>query len=361
MNKTPLFDSHQKLNARIIDFSGWLMPVQYSSIIDEHVNTRKNVSIFDTCHMGELLISGKDAGRFMQDVFPADLDKLKHYQAKYTFLFTEEGTVVDDLIFFIMENEFLLCVNAGNISNVYNNLMNLSVNYDINILNKSDFFGKIDVQGPKASVLISEFVGGELPKRFRFIKSKLNSFDIILSRTGYTGEDGFELFFNAEYSSDIWNDLLEKGKKYGIMPAGLGARDSLRLEACYPLYGHELSESITPLEADLGFALDFQTTFYAKNVLEKKSQTGLKTKLFAFEMLTKGIPRSDYDILYKDKKIGYVSSGTYSPTFGKGLGLAFLDTNVSKIGLEIDVDIRNKLHKAVIVNKPIYNFGGKNQ
>ena len=358
MNKTPLFKKHQKLSARMVDFSGWLMPVQYSSIIDEHLNTRTNVSIFDTCHMGELCITGNDAKKFMQNIFPADLDKLSLNQAKYTFLLKNTGTVVDDLIFFILARDnYLLCVNAGNIEKDYKYLLSISKGYDVNIANKSNFYAKIDIQGPKSKELISCFVNAELPKRFKFIECKFRNYDIILSRTGYTGEDGFELFFDAGYSSDMWNLLLNEGKKFGIMPAGLGARDSLRLESCYPLYGHELSDEITPLEAELDFALNFNTTFIAKDVLTEFKP---KSKLFAFKMLTKAIPRSDYEIIFNDVKIGHVTSGTFSPTLGKGLGLAFLDTKIAKIGLEINIKIRDKLQKAVIVEKPFYKFGGKN-
>lgn len=363
MKKTPLYNSHVEAGAKIIDFSGWQMPVQYNSIIQEHNNTRNNVTLFDTCHMGEFYVKGEDAFKFLQNVLPADFEKVNIGQAKYTFLLNENAGTIDDLIVFhIDDNQYMICVNAGTIDKDFNALSKHAEKYSIKLTNKSDETAKIDVQGPLAEKVITKFIKDTLPKRFRFIQTEFLGKQIILSRTGYTGEDGFELFLNAEDAEKTWKALLEKGREFNISPAGLGARDSLRLEAGYPLYGHELSDDITPLEAGLSFAVDLNKDFYGKKALIDKKDKGFDKKLVAVEMLEKGIPREGYKVFDEKGKheIGIITSGTFSPTFKKGLALAYVKTGNSDINTKLKIKIRNNLFKAVIKKRPIYPFkGGK--
>ena len=360
MQKTPLYEAHVKSGARIIDFGGWLMPVQYSSILDEHQTTRTSVTLFDTCHMGEFTVEGKDALDFLQYALAADFSKLESGQAKYSFLLNENGGVIDDLIVFKKSlNEYMVCVNAGTILNDFQHFTQRAGNFEVCLKNVSSETAKIDVQGPKTESLMKKFITGALPERFTFRNDSILGIPVILSRTGYTGEDGVELFFASENAEKLWYALLEAGKEFGAIPAGLGARDSLRLEAGYPLYGHELTEKITPLEAGLNFAVNLnKDKFIGKAALTALKEKGLARKLVALEINDKGIPREGYEIIAESKTVGYVTSGTFSPTFKKGIAMAYIDTDQAKENSEINVKIRNNLHKATIKKKPLYPFKG---
>lgn len=361
MKNTPLFDEHKNTNAKMIDFSGWMMPVQYTSIIKEHKNTRTNASLFDICHMGEFYISGKEALPFLQNLVSGDLANIQIGKAKYVLLLNENGGTIDDtIVFHTDENEYLMVVNAGNIDKDFNWLLENKNDYDVTLKNESDNIAKIDIQGPKSEKIISSVTKDTLPKRFHFINTKINDIDVILSRTGYTGEDGFELFINTYQASKMWNYLLEQGKNDGLAPAGLGARDSLRLEACYPLYGHELTDEITPYEAGLNFTVSMNKSFTGKEKLAKQKEKGISQKLLAIEMNEKAIPREGYEIYKDNEKIGFITSGTFSPTFNKGIAMGYIAANKCEIGSEVQIKIRNKFYKATIKKKPLYEFkGGK--
>jgi aminomethyltransferase len=362
--KTPLYDDHVKLNAKIVEFSGWLMPVYYSTVIIEHNTTRNKVTIFDTSHMGEFLIEGKDSFNFIQNITTRDLSKLEDNRCFYTFMCNNKGGVIDDLFVYRFNKEkYILVVNAGTIEKDYKHILDNKSNFNVAIKNSSDIIAKLDIQGPLSEKLIQKFLKEDLSKlkRFNFIETKLNDCNVILSRSGYTGEDGFEIYSNNMDVIKLWNSLLEKGKEYGIIPAGLGARDTLRLESCYSLYGHELNEKISPIEAGLNFAVDLnKKDFIGKNELIE-IKNNLKRISVAFELLERGIPREKYEVLKENKVIGYVSSGTMSPTLNKGIGMALIETDFSSIETEIDIKIRDKLYNAKIVTKPFYSFKGKNR
>ncbi len=362
LKQTPLYKEHIKAGAKMIDFSGWTMPVQYESIIKEHENTRNNVSVFDTSHMGEFFITGDDTFNFLQNVLTADLKKVSIDQAKYCFLLNKQAGIIDDLIsFYIADNYYMLCVNSGTREKDFAWLTQYAASYNVDIIDVSNKTAKIDVQGPLSEKVMKKLTDDELPSRFRFINTRIKDITVILSRTGYTGEDGFELFFEADLALEMWHYIFEAGNEFNIKPAGLGARDSLRLEACYPLYGNELSEEINPFIAGLDFAvnLDKKEDFIGKQSLINVKKAGIDEELVALQFVDKGIPRQGYEVFHQGAKIGYISSGTFSPTFKKGIALAYINKKYNEINKEVEVKIRNKFHKAIIMKKPLYSFKGE--
>ena len=359
---TPLFSEHVKLGAVMVPFGGWNMPVQYTNVIDEHMATRTKVGIFDICHMGEFIVKGKDSLSFLQKLVTNDLSKLELKQACYNCLCYENGTVIDDLfVYKLADDEFFVVVNASTIQKDFDWLMNHKAG-DVEIKNISDEIAKIDVQGPKAKDVMQKLTDFDLSKikRFRCEHVIFNNFiePIMVSRTGYTGEDGFEIYFNPKHAVQMWNNILDAGKEFGIKPCGLGSRDTLRVEACYSLYGHEINETITPIEAGLNFVVSLSKDFIGKGVLEKQKKEGTERKLVCFEMIDKSVPRDGYEIIVDNKKIGCVSSGTFSPLFKKGIGMGFIKSEFASLGNEIFILIRGKLYKSVIVERPFYKYGG---
>jgi len=360
MKKTPLYNEHLKLGAKIVDFGGWQMPVFYTNIIEEHLNTRAKAGLFDTCHMGEIRVSGRDTLAFLQHMLSNDISKINNRQMQYNLMCNESGGIVDDLMVYkLTKDKFLLVVNALNIEKDFNWLNSHKDRFDINIADLSDQTAKLDVQGPNSSKLIGEVTGVSVKdvKRFYFKEFIVNGCNIMISRSGYTAEDGFELYFPAVNVVNIWNILLDKGKEYGLKPIGLGARNSLRLEACYNLYGHESSEEINPFESGIDFTISFDKDFIGKQALLEAKQN-LARKIVAFEMIDNGIPRNNYQIQKDNGLLGFVTSGTLSPLLKKGIGLGFVKVDQANIGNEIEIDIRGKLYKAKIVNKPIYHYHG---
>ena len=364
LKRTPLYEEHLKLNAKMVPFSGWEMPVQYSNVIDEHMATRNDAGLFDISHMGEYMITGERALEFLQKMVTNDISKLNDKQACYNCLCYENGTVVDDLfVYKLKDNEYFIVVNGGTIEKDFNWFLKHKID-GVNLKNISDYIAKIDIQGPKAQQVAQRLTDFDLKKIKRFecekIKFKGVHDDILISRTGYTGEDGFETFFDPKHAVFLWNKFLEVGKDLGIKPCGLGARDTLRVEACYSLYGHELNESITPIEAGLNFAVKFNKDFIGKGVLQKQKEKGAEKKLICFEMADRAVPREHYPIFSNREEAGFVSSGTFSPFFRKGIGMGFIKPELSAAGNEISIEIRGKDYKAAVVDRPIYKFrGGK--
>ena len=364
LKRTPLYEEHLKLNAKMVPFSGWEMPVQYSNVIDEHMATRENAGLFDISHMGEYLFTGPKALDFLQKMVTNDIAKLEDKQACYNCLCYENGTVVDDLfIYKLKENEYFIVVNGGTIEKDFNWFLKHKID-GVNLKNISDDIAKIDIQGPKAQQVVQKLTGFDLNKIKRFFSEKIRfkgiDEEVMISRTGYTGEDGFETFFSPKYASFFWNKILEAGKEFGIKPCGLGARDTLRVEACYSLYGHELNESITPIEAGLSFVVKFNKDFIGKKILQKQKEEGTEKKLICFEMTERAVPREHYPIFYNSYEAGFVSSGTFSPLFKKGIGMGFVKPELSDTGNKISIEIRGKDYKAVVVDRPIYKYrGGK--
>jgi aminomethyltransferase len=370
-----LFGAHQRLGGKLIEFGGWEMPVQYSSIIDEHHAVRRAAGIFDISHMGEICISGPSAVSFLNHTLTNDIRKLAVGQGQYTLMCNREGGVVDDLYVYRLGTEdYLLIVNASRIAAdwdwIQEQYENGAVSGEIRIRNCSDEFGALAIQGPRAVEFINNVVpGGSISGTFvthatDLKKNELGAFvfdsdTIYVARTGYTGEDGFEIVAPASAIEAVWTRALAVGHQGCLQPAGLGARDTLRTEVCYPLYGHELDEKTTPIEAGVGFfvALD-KGDFVGRSVLAEQKANGTRKKLVAFKMTEKfAPPRPHYPIWSNGNLVGEAVSGTQSPSLNLGIGLGYVPPEVSKAGTKIEVEIRGKRFAAEIVAKPIYRKG----
>jgi len=372
LKRTPLFSAHQKLGGKLIEFGGWEMPVQYTSITDEHLAVRNAAGIFDISHMGEITVSGVAAGEFLNSVLTNDIRKLKSGEGQYTLMCNERGGVVDDLyVYELSFNVFLLIVNASrtpdDVKWLLDQLSRFPRRAEVNMIDASHNYAAIAVQGPR----VKEFIGDVIPSssncalrvaRVTDLKKNqiggfpFNGADVLISRTGYTGEDGFEIIGRDESIRQVWDALLEKGQPFGIKPAGLGARDTLRTEVCYPLYGHELDENTTPIEAGVGFfvALD-KGEFVGRSVLAEQKANGVKKKCVAFKMTEKSAPpRPHYPIWANGEKVGEVVSGTQSPSLNNGIGLGYVPPDFAKPGTALEIEIRGKRSAAVVVQKPIY-------
>jgi aminomethyltransferase len=355
MRKTALYEIHKKNNAKIVDFAGWQMPVVYSGIRDEHLSVRKGVGIFDVSHMGEIRVKGDQALDFCQYITTNNLKNVKDNQAQYTLLCEESGGVVDDIIIYRFGNdEYFLCVNAANAKKDFEWINSLSKDFDVRVVDESLSFSQIAVQGPNSRELLKKILGSELDliKKFYFNFLKWNGSLLTVARTGYTGEEGYEIFLPWDRGPQFWKKLFEKGVQYGITPCGLGARDTLRLEMGYSLYGFEIDKDINPLESGLDRYVKLEgDDFVGKKALSEYQKSGIKRKLISFEMVDKGIPRNGYPIFVNNDLAGYVTSGTLSPSLGKSIGLGLVKSDSLNSG-EIQVEIRNNMRKARIVSLP---------
>jgi aminomethyltransferase len=369
----PLNDEHIKLGAKMVDFAGYSMPIQYpQGILTEHKIVRESVGLFDISHMGEFLITGKDSESFLQSIMTNDLKLMLDGKAQYACMCYENGTVVDDCFYYRYNPEmYRLIVNASNKAKDEQWLNSHKNNFKIKIENLSDQRGRFALQGPNALKTLSALISNDLTKLQRFffletkietkIKTNIKSIPIFIARTGYTGEDGFEISFSIDDSLKVWQLVLDAGKKHNISPIGLGARDTLRLEACYSLYGHEINDHITPIEANISFCVkDKPVDFIGKKVLMEQKKNGVPRKSVGLELIEKGIMREHYNVYdLEEKEIGYITSGTFSPTLNKSIALALLKTEYTNIGTEILVDIRGKKMKAKTVKTPFYTYQGK--
>jgi len=358
---TPLHQEHIKLNARMIPFDGFDMPVQYSSIIEEHLTVRQNVGIFDVCHMGEIEIKGKDALTFVDYLLTNKITNIKDGYIKYSPMCYPHGGQVDDLFVYKISNRFiLLVVNAspGYSEKDMNWIKEQSTGFDVKITNKSKEYGEVAIQGPLAEKLLNPFFKSDIflsdLKRFQFIYGILFGKEVLISRTGYTGEDGFEIYTtNSSDIIDIWNNSLEEGIKYDIKPCGLGSRDTTRFEVGYWLYGNEIDETINPLESGQDWTVKLnKKDFIGKESLLKVQQEGTKRKLVGLSVPQGGIPRHGMEVWYNNKKIGYITSGNYCPSLKKVYAMALIDKVYSEIGTKINVIIRNRPVAAEVVNIP---------
>jgi len=344
------------MGAKTVEFAGWEMPVEYAGIREEHLAVRNRAGLFDISHMGEIEIRGRDAVSFCQWITTNDVSKLKEFQAQYTLFCNHRGGVVDDVIVYKFSDEYLfICVNAVNTEKDYEWVKSLRNGFNVEILNKSFEFSQLALQGPNSQDILNEVLGRGLSalKRFCFQLTSWNGIDIIVARTGYTGEDGFEVFLPWNSALHLWNEILEKGKPHGTEPCGLGARDTLRIEMGYPLYGHEIDEDTNPLEAGLGrFIKGEKGDFIGKGALFKAIEKGLKRKLMGLEMIERGIPRQGYGILKDDVMVGTVTSGTLSPSLEKPIGMGYLRTDIEFDNNEVEIEIRKNRRKAKIVSIP---------
>ncbi|HLQ73791.1 MAG TPA: glycine cleavage system aminomethyltransferase GcvT [Bacillota bacterium] len=362
--RTPIFSEYEKSGAKTIDFGGWDLPVQFSSIKNEHEVTRTKAGMFDVSHMGEIVVKGPKSLEFLQKLTTNDVSKLNDKQAQYTFMCYENGGTVDDfLVYKMKDNDYLLVVNAANIEKDYEWLVeNNDFGEDVVIENVSDEYALVALQGPNAEEILQTLTDFDLSsiKFFRFeegVEIKGVKDGALVSRTGYTGEDGFEIYIAAGSGADLWNALLEAGKDKGLEPVGLGARDTLRFEVGLPLYGQELTKDITPIEAGLKFAVKVNkdADFIGKDVLKDQVDNGADRKSVGIEMIDKGIPRTGYTVLSEDdEEIGFVTSGTQSPTLGKNIGQILIKTEFAEVGNEVVIQVRKRKLKAKIVKTPFY-------
>jgi aminomethyltransferase len=356
--KTPLYDEHVRLGAKMIPFGDWIMPVQYSGIIDEHQAVRKNVGVFDISHMGQLVATGARAAAWLNEMLTNNIDKLEVGTGQYTFLLNERGGIIDDLIVYRTAPEtFLLVVNASRTEEDFAWLQKHRGN-NADLQNRSADYGGLAIQGPRVVELLQAFLGqdAELPSRNRIKDFECCGVKVTIARTGYTGEDGVEVFFPAQDAAKIWNGLLAEGKDLGIRPCGLGARDTLRLEMCYPLNGSDLSPEHNPIEAGLGFFVDLKKSkFVGREVLLEAKEKGTPNRLVAFRMKGKGPPpRPHYAVWREGEKIGETTSGTLSPSLNEGIGMAYVAAAHAKVGSEIEIEIRDRKLPAIIEKKPLY-------
>ncbi len=358
MKRTRLYESHKKWNARMIEFFGWEMPVEYKGIIDEHMAVRMRAGLFDVSHMGEVVVRGKDALAFVQHLTPNDAGRLAPGQVQYTALTTPEGTFVDDmLVYCIGPEEYFLVVNASNADKDYAWIVNHVKGFAVTTENRSDAYSQLALQGPEAVSVLQGLTALDLAgmKSFHFAFGKVAGIDALVSRTGYTGEDGFEIYTLAPNPGVVWDAILDNGKDRGVMPIGLGARDTLRLEAKLMLYGNDISDKTTVLEADLKWICKFQKgDFLGKAVLEKQLAEGVRRRIAGFEITDRGIARPHYPVLVGGTKVSEVCSGTYAPFLKKSIGLAYLPVEHTALGTELGIGIRDKVVKAKVVPTPFY-------
>ncbi len=365
LKKTPLFEEHEKAGARIVDYAGWAMPVEYSGLQKEHEAVREAAGIFDVSHMGEFIIKGKDSEKFLNWLLTNDIPAMKDKQIAYNFMCYENGTVVDDLIVYKHGKEhFLLVVNAANADKDWQWIEEKSKGFDLEIIDNSAQTGLLALQGPLAEKILQKLTKHDLSSLDFFCFESgigISNVPCLVSRSGYTGEDGFEIYTHSSLLTKLWTDILEAGQEEGLLPCGLGARDTLRFEAGLPLYGNELSDQITPLEAGLGFFVKLtKEDFIGKEALQKQKDQGLQRKIVAFELVDRGIARQDYEVFFEDKKIGYVTTGYMSPTLKQSLGLALIEAQYGELGQEIFIAVRNKKLKAKIRKKAFYQKNYKN-
>lgn len=359
LKRTPLFDVYASYGGKTIDFGGWELPVQFSSIKLEHEAVRTKAGLFDVSHMGEFVVKGEDSLPYLQRMLTNDLSKLQDGQAMYSAMCYEDGGTVDDLLVYkIAQHHYLLVVNASNIEKDFEWMQRFLFG-DLAVLNVSDSFGQLALQGPLAEPVLQRLTKEDLSEIafFKFkTQVKIGEYEFLVSRTGYTGEDGFEIYGNPQEVKALWQGILEEGKDDGVLPCGLGARDTLRFEACLALYGQELSKDISPLEAGIGFAVKLkkEDDFIGQKALIQQKESGIPRKLVGLEMIDKGIPRTGYPVFINNEKIGEITTGTQSPTLKKNIGLSLIDRKFSDMGTEVEVEIRGKRLKAITVATPFY-------
>jgi len=357
--KTVLYDEHIALGGSIVDFAGWSLPVMYGSIIEEHKAVRERAALFDISHMGEILVEGEGAREFLVSLIPTRLDRLSNGKSIYSALCLESGKVLDDLfIFQISENRYYLVVNASRID-VDLDWLKSHATPLVTITDLSNNTAKIDLQGPLSKQILTSYIKSDAIanlERFGFVNIEWNGFSLMVAATGYTGESGYELYIENSGAVKLWRGLLESGKELGLIAAGLGARDSLRLEACYSLYGHEISEEISPVEGGIGWLISSKADYIGKAVLEQEKSEGASRELIAFELVGRGIPRDHYRVTLDGEDIGVVTSGCFSPYYKKGLGLALVKKEVTAIDKPLSIVIRKKEVQAVRVARPIYKY-----
>ncbi|MEI7489035.1 MAG: glycine cleavage system aminomethyltransferase GcvT [Chryseobacterium sp.] len=356
MKKTALYDKHASLGAKIVPFAGFEMPVQYSGVTEEHFAVREKAGLFDVSHMGQFFVEGPGAKDLLQLVTTNNIDALENGKAQYTCLPNENGGIVDDLIVYKMEDEkYFVVVNASNIEKDWDHILKYN-NFDAVLTNASDDMSLLAIQGPKATEILQKLTDtnlSEIPYYNFTVGSVAGVNDVIISNTGYTGSGGFEIYFQNESAEKLWDEIIKAGESEGIIPCGLAARDTLRLEKGFCLYGMDIDDTTSPIEAGLGWITKFDKDFVSKDFFAKQKEEGITRKLVGFELQDKGVPRHDYPVVDAEGNvIGKVTSGTQSPMKKIGLGLAYVDKPHFKLGSEIFIQVRNKNIPAKVVKTP---------
>ena len=356
MKETLLHDKQVELGAKMVDFAGWHMPVQFTSILEEHKNVRDNAGLFDVSHMGEVFVYGKDALDFLNSIVPQELSKLYDSKAIYCQLPNKNGGLIDDLIIYKLEDEkYLLIVNASRIDEDVNWIVRNSMGYDVYIDNQSHNYSLLAIQGPKAGDILKKLGYTEQQEFFTIKPAIIDDMEVMISRTGYTGEDGYEILLKNKDAIKMWDLLLEKGKEFSLMPIGLGARDTLRLECALHLYGNDLDENTTPIEAGLSWSIpkDKVADYNGKEVIMEQIKNGVEKKLIGIKMTTRAVPRHECEVYFNGEKVGNVTSGSFAPSLNETIALCYVK-NVKEIctGANVQVMIREKLYDAVVVKRP---------
>jgi len=350
---------HKSLHAKMVPFAGYEMPIQYEGIIAEHEKVRTKAGLFDVSHMGEFWVTGEQALEFVEYATANNVASLEKGQVQYSTMCLENGGIVDDLLVYRFADRFMLVVNAANLEKDWNHLSNLVDKFtDVQLTNGSDGIALLALQGPESKHILSKLTSANLDalEFYHFGIGDVNDLPMMISRTGYTGELGYELYHDPQESEALWHALMDAGEAFGLSPIGLGARDTLRLEMKFCLYGNDIDETTTPLEARLGWATDLEHgDFLGRDALLKQKEQGLTRFLVAFEMLERGLPRHGYEIFADDQKVGVVTSGGQSPTLKKGIGMAYIDTPHHKLNTELSLDIRGRRLAIKIVKPPFVN------
>jgi aminomethyltransferase len=359
LKKTPLNARHRALGARMVDFGGWDMPVEYSGLADEHLAVRTRAGLFDVSHMGQIELAGRDALAAVQHITSNDASRLSRNQAQYSALTTPDGTFVDDVLTYKLHDEhFMFVVNASNIVKDFAWITQAVADLgDVVAVNTSSRYALVAIQGPAAQGILQTLTGVDLGeiKYYWFTTGEIAAVRGTISRTGYTGEDGFEVFVPPASAERVWDALLNAGRAEGLVPAGLGARDTLRLEAGMRLYGNDMDETTTVLEADLGWIVGWKkASFIGAEALRRQKAEGVRRKLAGFEVLDRGIARHGYDVYVDGQKAGHVTSGTQTPHLKKAIGMAYLPASHTAPGSEFEVDVRGRRLRARVVPMPFY-------
>ena len=357
LKRTPIYSAHRRAGAKLVDFAGWEMPVQYQGVIDEHLAVRSRAGLFDVSHMGEIEVRGAGALEFCQALTANDVARLQIFQAQYNLLLNERGGVVDDVIVYrVKADAYFICVNASNCDKDFAWLRERASG-GVEVENQSALYGQLALQGPAAVKILARLTAQRLDEipSFHFAFADVAAIRCMIARTGYTGEDGFELYCHSAQAERLWKVLLEAGAPEGLVAVGLGARDTLRLEKGYPLYGHELDETTTPLEAGLDWVAKLaKPMFLGREVLLKQKAEGIARKLIGLELMEPGIARRDYQLFKHGRNVGRVTSGTLSPSLKKAIALAYVASAEAVLGNVIDVEIRRRTVPARVVALPFY-------
>ncbi len=358
LRKTPFYEFHRGIGARIVEFAGWLMPLQFSGILKEHKAVRSSVGLFDVSHMGRLEVRGEEALPYIQYLTTNDVSKLEPGMVQYSTICNESGGILDDVTIYRLQDHFLIVINASNTGKI-KSWMAEKFRDGVELRDRTDEMMQLAVQGPGSQEVLQRLASFDLEEIafYKFKGGEVAGRECIVSRTGYTGEDGFELYSRIEHSEDIWTALMSSGE---ISPCGLGARDLLRLEVKYCLYGNDIDESTTPLEAGLGWLVKFDKgDFIGRDALLEQKDRGVERRLIGFSLLERGIPRHGYPVLHDGKIVSEVASGAFSPSLGQGIGTGYLPADLSAVNTKIEVEIRKKRVPAEVVKPPFYKMGSR--